>query len=312
MRPDRARADGESFQHVAVPYDSDASLLGLVAPRVRAALGEGRHVLVITSRLPQLAEALGPDADRVETRPPASWYAHPFRMLAACHDYTRGRRTLVVGEPVWQGRSAREIGELIRCESVLNAALRPATATLLCLYDVRATPRDVADSCPVNHPVLLGPDGEVPSARYVEPYELVLPHDRAPLPPPPADAVTIGFAGPGLRRARQAVAAYARVLGMDADRVTSLVISVSEIAANSIEHGAGHGVITLWRAGGELVCEITEPGGALDDPLPGCIPPEPASLRGYGLWISRQLCDLVELRSGGGALRVRLRLSLGP
>ena len=51
-------------------------------------------------------------------------------------------------------------------------------------------------------------------------------------------------------------------------------------------------------------------GGALDDPLPGYIPPEPESPRGYGLWISRQLCDLVELRAEGGVLRVRLHLSM--
>jgi anti-sigma regulatory factor (Ser/Thr protein kinase) len=93
--------------------------------------------------------------------------------------------------------------------------------------------------------------------------------------------------------------------------VTSLVISVSEIAANSVEHGAGFGTITMWNDGGELICEIADPGGALDDPLPGYIPPEPESPRGYGLWISRQLCDLVELRAEGGVLRVRLHLSLG-
>lgn len=313
MRPGRARSDGESLRHVALPYDSDEAYLRLTAPRVRAALADGRRVLVITSaaRLSLLRDALGPDAARVEARDPAAWYAHPYRTLAAYHEYTRGRRTLVVAEPRWEGRGERDTRELIRSESVLNAALGAAAAVILCLYDVRRVPATALDSCPVSHPLLLGPDGESASARFVEPHELVLNGDRAPLPEPGRDAETIPFTGRELRGLRREVSDYARAAGMDPDLITSLMISVSEIAANSIEHGAGHGTITMWSEDGELVCEVADPGGALDDPLPGYIPPEPESPRGYGLWISRQLCDLVELRNEDGVLRVRLHLTMG-
>ncbi|WP_169789031.1 sensor histidine kinase [Nonomuraea candida] len=300
------------MKHVAVPYDSEESFLELAVPRVRSALDEGRRVLVITSqdRLDRLADRLGRDCGRVDFRSPDSWYDHPYRMLAAYHEYTRGRRTLVIGEADWAGRSAREIRELIRCDSVLNAALRAAAATMLCCYDVRNVPKSVLDYGPVNHPVLLGADGEVTSGRFVEPHELVLNGDRAPLPEPGPGAETIRFTGRELKRLRQTVGDYARAAGMDRNLITSLVISVSEIAANSVEHGAGHGTITMWVENGELVCEIADPGGALDDPLPGYIPPEPESPRGYGLWISRQLCDLVDLRGEDGLLRVRLHLRM--
>ncbi|MFI6633404.1 anti-sigma factor RsbA family regulatory protein [Nonomuraea fuscirosea] len=310
MRRERARSDEESLKHVAVPYDSDESFVDLIAPRVRSALDDGRRVLVVTcaAKLSLLAEALGRDAGRIDSRVSTSWYDHPYRTLAAYHEYTRGRRTLVVGEPVWTGRSEREIRELIRYESVLNAALRPAAATMLCLYDLRHVPDLVRDFSAINHPVLLSTDGEVTSTRFVEPHDLVLDHDRVPLPAPGSRAETIRFTARELKRLRQSVGDYARAAGMDGNLITSLVISVSEIAANSVEHGAGYGTITMWPADGELVCEITDPGGSLDDPLPGYIPPEPESPRGYGLWISRQLCDLVELRTEDDGLRVRLHL----
>ncbi|MGI5287431.1 anti-sigma factor RsbA family regulatory protein [Nonomuraea polychroma] len=312
MRPERARFDGEGLRHVGVPYDSDESFLDLTVPRVRGALNEGRRVLAITgaAKLARLAEALGDDAGRIDSRVSTAWYGHPYRTLAACHEYTRGRRTLVIGEPSWEGRGEREIRELIRAESVVNAALSPASAVMLCMYDLRTVPPAVLAYNEVNHPLVLGADGEATSARFVPPHKLTLNDDHVPLPEPGPGAVTIRFTGRELRRLRQSVGEYARAAGMDRNQITSLVISVSEIAANSIEHGAGYGTITTWAGDGELVCEIADPGGALDDPLPGYIPPEPESPRGYGLWISRQLCDLVELRTEGGVLRVRLHLSL--
>ncbi|MGN9838967.1 anti-sigma factor RsbA family regulatory protein [Nonomuraea sp. H19] len=313
MHPERARTDGEGLRHVAVPYDSHAAFLELTVPRVRAALDEGRRVLVITcpAKLALLTDALGGDAGHIDSRVSAAWYGHPYRTLAAYHEYTRGRRTLVICEPLWEGRSQREVRELIRCESVLNAALGTAASIMLCLYDVRHVPPAVLDFHAVNHPLLLGAQGEAASTRFVAPHEFRLNDDRAPLPEPAPDAERIHFTGHELKRLRRIVGDYARAAGMDRDLITSLVISVSEIAANSIEHGAGYGTIAMWVSGEELVCELTDPGGALDDPLPGYIPPEPESPRGYGLWISRQLCDLVELRTEGGVLRVRLHLSMG-
>ncbi len=63
--------------------------------------------------------------------------------MADCHDYARGRRTLLVGEPRWPGRSEIETREWIRYESVINAALAGAHATALCFYDTRTAPENV-------------------------------------------------------------------------------------------------------------------------------------------------------------------------
>ncbi|WP_181019774.1 sensor histidine kinase [Nonomuraea typhae] len=313
MHPARAHPSLESLRHVALPFDSDAAFLGAVLPRVRAGLDEGRQVLVVTGtqRLRLLADALGQDAGRIDQRIAASWYAHPQRTLAAFHDYARHRRTLIVGEPVWQGRSEREVREWIRYESVLNAALGPAAAVVICLYDVRTAPAAALTYRAVTHPFVGSPYGEAASPAFIQPHELVLDGDHGPLPDPIGQVTSVGFSADELKRFRQQVSDYAKAAGMDRDLVASLVLSVSEIAANCVEHGSGRGSIRMWVTGREVVCEIADPGGVLDDPLPGYIPPEPESPRGYGLWISRQLCDLVEMRDDAGVLRVRLHMGLG-
>jgi anti-sigma regulatory factor (Ser/Thr protein kinase) len=295
-----------------VPYGSDASFLDLAVPRVRHALTEGRRVLVVTCSAKQalLAEALGDDRRRIDMRDRATWYGHPPRMLATVHDYAHGRRTLLIGEPVWTGRDEIAVREWIRYESVINTVLAELTAEALCFYDMRTVPDHVLRHMPMTHPLVFGPGGIEPSPHYVEPGDLVLTGDRAPLPEPPGPVLRIPFAADRLKPLRDEVARYASEQGMAGDLVTSLVLSVSEIAANSVEHGAGHGVARMWRSGGGVVCEISDPGGPLEEPLPGYVPPEPESQRGYGLWISRQLCDLVELRSEGGLVRVRLHMKL--
>ncbi|GAA2363938.1 sensor histidine kinase [Nonomuraea africana] len=286
MHPDR------TFRHVAVPYDSDEGFLRMVLPRVRHALAEGRQVLVVTD-----AAKLALLDVEVDTRLSSRWYGHPHRTLAAYLDYMRGRRTLVVGEPPWESWDERESREWIRYESITNAALGGVDATLLCLYRTEFAARAY-----LTHP-------EVLSVRYVDPRSLVLDGDQAPLPEPNGTAMVTSFAAHTLNRLRRRVSDFAREAGMDRNLVASLVLSVSEIAANSVEHGAGHGTVAMWTEGDEVVCEVLDPGGAaLDDPLPGYIPPEPESPRGYGLWISRQLCDHVLVRADGGGLRVRLHM----
>ncbi|GAA4074928.1 anti-sigma factor RsbA family regulatory protein [Nonomuraea soli] len=281
------------FLHMAVPYNSDEGFLHLVGPHVERALGEGRHVLAITA--PARLDLLD---RRVERRVAARWYEHPPRTLAATHEYADGRRTLIVGEPPWQSEA------WIRFESVLNAALRGQACTALCLYS--APPEHMW----LTHPAQLAPNGVRPSERYVEPHDLILDSDRAPLADPVGEVRAAAFTAPELARLRQLVADYARSAGMERNLISSLVLSVSEVAANSVEHGAGHGTLKVWTNGREVVCEIIDPGGSLTDPLPGYMPPEPESQRGYGLWISRQLCDLVETRTDAGVLRVRLHQRL--
>jgi hypothetical protein len=56
------------------------------------------------------------------------------------HDPGRdGAQARILAEPVWTGRSAREIAAWKRMESALNVALARASIFMICPYDTRIT-----------------------------------------------------------------------------------------------------------------------------------------------------------------------------
>ena len=55
------------------------------------------------------------------------------------------------------------------------------------------------------------------------------------------------------------------------------------------------------------MCEVSDAGGGLDDPLAGYVPPCAPAGNGAGLWVARQLTRRLDLLdSPEGGLTVRL------
>jgi anti-sigma regulatory factor (Ser/Thr protein kinase) len=113
-----------------------------------------------------------------------------------------------------------------------------------------------------------------------------------------------------LQELRRFVAARADEELLDGQAAADLVLAVSELASNSIRHGGGVGTLRVWREPQALVCEV-EDEGHIADPLVGRRPPGLEARCGRGLWLVRQLCDLLEIRSGvtGTVVRVHKRIA---
>lgn len=105
----------------------------------------------------------------------------------------------------------------------------------------------------------------------------------------------------------------AREAGLAADRVTDLVIAVSEIAANTVRYAHSPGSIQIWSDDGEIICEMRDGGVIADPDSAGRQPPSADASGGHGLWLVRQICDKVELSSDADGTIIRLRMALpGP
>jgi anti-sigma regulatory factor (Ser/Thr protein kinase) len=89
-----------------------------------------------------------------------------------------------------------------------------------------------------------------------------------------------------------------------------MVLCADELAANSLLHGGGDGVLLLWREPDALVCEVSD-SGTIADPLVGRASPSVDQLGGRGVWLANQLCDLVQVRSDASGTVVRLHVRLG-
>jgi anti-sigma regulatory factor (Ser/Thr protein kinase) len=86
-----------------------------------------------------------------------------------------------------------------------------------------------------------------------------------------------------------------------------LTLAVDEIAANSLLHGGGRGVLRVWAEPDTLVCEVSDEG-VIRNPLVGRVRPALDRLGGRGFWLANQLCDLVQVRSGPAGTVVRLHV----
>ena len=102
---------------------------------------------------------------------------------------------------------------------------------------------------------------------------------------------------------------HAKMAGLQETRVVDFVIAVSEVAANTVVHARSPGTMEIWYDAEELVCEIHD-HGVIADPLAGTEPPSADATGGHGLWLVRQVCDRVELRSDEAGTTVRMHMSL--
>lgn len=133
----------------------------------------------------------------------------------------------------------------------------------------------------------------------------------APLSSPFASPATVvaemSFAAATLGELRALVATQGARAGLSAARLDDLILAVSEVATNSVTHGAGRGVARLWFDDGDVICEIAD-RGVISDPLVDRQRPGADLTRARGLWTANQLCDLVQMRSSremGSVVRLR-------
>ena len=124
---------------------------------------------------------------------------------------------------------------------------------------------------------------------------------------PPGDAEMLAYRTE-IGTVRRFVAARARAAGLSARRVADLVIAVSELAANTLAHTRGAGTLTVWTTAEEIICEVRDTGD-LTTKHPGQTRPEPDQPGGgRGLWVVRQVCDLVEISTDAPGALIRVHM----
>jgi anti-sigma regulatory factor (Ser/Thr protein kinase) len=98
---------------------------------------------------------------------------------------------------------------------------------------------------------------------------------------------------------------------MTAERAETVVLAVNEVAGNGLRHGRPPVRVTLWATAAHILCDVTDRGPGITDPLAGYTPPDPRNLaeHGAGLWVTRRLCDEVKTARSRTDFTVRLAVS---
>ncbi|MBA8954279.1 anti-sigma factor RsbA family regulatory protein [Actinomadura namibiensis] len=330
--PDRSR-DGPRgpCTHQTLPYTSQTRLLSAARPYVEEGLARGETVVVVAADaflgrlrdlLPEeITDGAGPE--RIRLVPADAWYTHPARTLTTVHDMVAqarddGERMRFWGELPWARWSVPQARQWLRYETLLNVMLAGQHVTLCCPVDLARLRPSVLEGVYAAHPYLVESRRRA-NPRYQSPERLLRRLNRTRLPDPPADVRRIDFDHRDLAEVRRSVAATARSAGLPDDRVFPVVLAVAELAANAVVHVDGPGRLEVWSSPGELVYQIRSTGTAPMPPACGFLPPDPLSTTGRGLWMARQLADVLEVgicdgdgrgRADGGDTAVRAHFAL--
>ncbi|MDL4775670.1 sensor histidine kinase [Actinomadura xylanilytica] len=317
--PARAATDRGGLTHQALLYRSDRDFAAAAVPFLRDGRLAGDVLVVIASAAARclLREQLGAaDAARIEFIDRAEWFRGPMQALASYHDRARGDwwprgRLRLLAEPVWTGRTPLETCEWKRHEAVLNVVFAGTPTALMCAYDATALPGHVLFDAARTHPELVDGDGVRQSGSFTDPAAFYAECNGRPLPRPPDTAARRGFAGGELPGLRSFLMVEAARHGLARDRTLPFVLAANEVATHVIRHGGGEGVLWVWAEDGELVCDVDDPKGELEDRFLGYAPPRSDRSGDGAMWAVRRLCHIVEIRSGAGGSSIRLHQRLG-
>jgi anti-sigma regulatory factor (Ser/Thr protein kinase) len=306
-----ARSD-DLFKHPALLYSTPADYLAGTVPFILDGLAADEPVAVAVPRpnLELLRAELGSTAERIRLHDMSEVGRNPGRILAevlhAAADPHPDRHVRIIGEPIWPGRTALEYPACVQHEALTNYSFRSRRVTILCPYDAaHLDPAVIADAAQT-HPVLVE-QAQVRASRAYAP-DRVITRTNTPLPDLPSTATTFPFDASLLGTARHVAAAEARRAGLDEDRAADFVLAIGELAANSIRHAGGHGVLRIWTEDGVLAAEIGD-RGVLTDPLAGRRRADAKQLGGRGLLIVHHVADLVRTHTDrdGTTTRIYLR-----
>lgn len=307
------------FRHETLLYGSDQELLATAVPFIEGGLEDDDPVLVVASaaNLDLLADALGADAARVDFADSASYGRRPARRIANFHRYWQqrardippGHRMRVLAEPAWAGQPTVDTLALRRIEAGLNVIFEAADLHMICPYDVRVAGAELAAESRRTHPSEALAADSRPSAEFVDPAGYAAACDEsAPLPEPPATAVTMTWDG-DLFRLRSFVAGQAAEHGVARDQIDLWVLAVNEVGTYLGEQGVGTAAVRMWRVAEDSVCDLATATPLQSDPYLGFYPPGTRrGAGGEGLWLARQICESVEIRSRVDGWQARLRM----
>jgi len=232
---------------------------------------------------------------------------NPARLMPLVRDFAdehRGHNVRVVCELAWAGRSASELGEVSRYETMVNLAFAAMPMTMLCPYDVSRLPATAIAAACDSHPTLRQGSSEGGNSSY----RPAATEDARPQPSPavPPGAEELSYQH-DLRPVRALVATAATHAGLSGPRRTDLVIAASEVAANTLKHTEGAGLVRIWVTSNEILCQFDD-SGHIEDPLAGYSRPAGDQPGGQGLWLVNQVCDLAEIRSSYLGTTIRLHM----
>jgi anti-sigma regulatory factor (Ser/Thr protein kinase) len=287
--------DDTPFRHNALVYESPDEYLACAVPFLKAGieLGEGAVVAHAKPGLAIIREALGPEAAHVTFVDVSAAYTRPARTLAAYYqvyvDELGKAPALRAVADVQFGPNPNEWDLWTGYEAMFNRSFEHLPAWVLCSYNANGTPDPIIESVWQTHSEVVAGDSWSSSDHYEDPDELL--RRMTPVAAPLTGLRPIPF-GRSAEELREQLVRELAGNGISDARSLDLLLAVTEIANNAMQHGGGIQEVRVGHVRGRFVCEIADRGDGFDDPAAGYLAPRDGI--GAGLWVARQVTWRIE------------------
>lgn len=288
--------------HTVVVSRSTGELLETLLPYLREGVEarEAVHVNLMSDRLDALRAALGPTAAAAVTwTDSAAWHPSPTRRLRALEEALEagrrsgGARAHFVGEcAVLEDGPPELLAEWLRVDAVVSEVLAGSGVDVICVYHAPSLPTPMIGEALRSHPhVGLHPPVRRPEAAaprafltQLQPTSLTVPEGAARLE---------GLLDPQEARSflREELAGHATAKA----HLDELLLVATELVTNALQAEAAWTSLACWWSPHGVVLQVDDDGSGEIDPFAGYLRPPLDALGGRGLWIARQLADVVEI-----------------
>jgi anti-sigma regulatory factor (Ser/Thr protein kinase) len=308
--------------HTALIVDSGDELLTVLVPELRRSAGSYDETLLVVGKDTRtlLTEHIGDLDGALRWGDPSAFYQRlgfayeGFRRYLA-EQHTAGRRVHVVAEPdltggVDAGMHADRAAAYLAYEAVCNETYAPYDGATTCIWNQRHHPAFVLNGVRATHRYLLTATSRVPSPPYLSPERYLADRQDLPLQPAPADVdreVVLAEVAE-LSRLRAVLHSWAGEHHFAGEPVDDVVVAAVEVAANGLLHGAAPVRVRAWHRNDTLIVQCDDTAGRRIPATAGYRRPQLAHAApgGRGLWLARQLTDVVITESTPGRTSVRL------
>jgi anti-sigma regulatory factor (Ser/Thr protein kinase) len=310
-----------SALHAAAVYGSDQELRTQILPFVMDGLT--RHEKVVAVVPPRTGEilgaAFGSGAMMVQWGLPGLDYHHLGRTAETIRSYLTERReagepTRLLTESDVDGgrRGPGRLAAYLRSESAADELYGTSGTPWLCLYDRRRYSPGVLADVERVHPHVLGDHGEpIVNQGYVEPATFLAAHPGPVSVVPPEVALDVELTDLNdLGGIRRQAGDAAHGLGLHPADTKLAEVAAGEVIANAFRHAVPPGRVRVWRDADAVLIRVDSSGLGPAVAVSGFRPPDLAAGSGAGLWVARQIADVVHVETRRDGTTIELQFPL--
>lgn len=170
------------LEHATFAYGSDDQFRAVGGAFLAEGVERSEALIAVTTQgnIELLREHLGTDAGRVEFVEASSFFRTPIAALEGYRAFADAQLergvpwVRVLGEPVWDGRSAADVHLWTRYESLLNLAFSAYPLTVVCTYDERSVAPEIISEARHTHPKTVDSQQISTSPEYTDPERFAL------------------------------------------------------------------------------------------------------------------------------------------